>query len=73
MSAAPNFSRSRFTLAVTLATYPLMTALLYGVIAFTPDWPIWLRTMIVEPVISVAMVWVLVPSIRGQLRAWLHP
>ncbi|GAB4071493.1 hypothetical protein KHC28_03865 [Ancylobacter sonchi] len=73
MSTSPNFSRSRFTLAVTLATYPLMTALLYAVIAFTPEWPIWLRTMLVEPIIATAMVWVLVPSIRGLLRVWLHP
>lgn len=73
MSSAPNFSRSRFTVAVSLAAYPLVTALLYAVMAVTPEWPLWLRAMLVVPVIAAAMIWVLIPLVHDQLRVWLHP
>ncbi|GLK82010.1 MULTISPECIES: hypothetical protein [Ancylobacter] len=73
MAQAPNFSRSRFTVAVMLAVYPLVTALLYAVMPLTPDWPLWMRTLVVVPVMAVAMVWVLIPRIHRHLSLWLHP
>lgn len=64
--AAP--SRIRFAALIFLFVYPLVTLGLGLLIPVTPDWPLAMRTLILVPVIVVAMVWGIIPLIQSRLR-----
>lgn len=60
-----NFLRkTTFTLYVTLGAYPIITLLLYWIFPMTTDWEIWKRTLLITPLMAVAMVWCLIPTIQ---------
>lgn len=70
--SATVFSRSRFTVLVIIAVYPLVTGLLYAIIPFTEGWAMWQRTAILVPLIAVSMVWCIIPFIHRCCGAFLH-
>lgn len=56
--------KTTFTLYVTLGAYPIITLLLYWIFPMTIDWEIWKRTLLITPLMAVAMVWCLIPIIQ---------
>ncbi len=68
----PRFSRVRFTVAVMLAAYPVVTMLLYLVVPLTPEWALWQKSLVIVPLVVSAMIWLLIPRIQRHLRGWLH-
>jgi len=66
------FSRIRFTIAAVLAAYPVVTALLYLVLPLTPEWPLWMKSAIIVPMVVSTMIWLLIPRIQLHLKGWLH-
>lgn len=60
--------RHRFALLIFLFVYPLVTAIMYFVMPMTPDWPIWLRTLVMVPIIVVSMVFAIIPFIQTRLK-----
>lgn len=61
-------SRVRFAGLIFLAVYPLVTALLYATLALTPgDTPLWGRTLVMVPLVVIAMVWAIIPTIQTRL------
>lgn len=64
-------SRVRFAVFVFLFVYPLVTAGLSIILPLTPGWPIPARTLVLVPVVVVAMVWGIIPFIQTRLRPWL--
>ncbi|WP_048645131.1 hypothetical protein [Nitratireductor soli] len=67
------FSRPRFALLVFAGVYPLVTGLLYLVFPLTTGWTLWQRTLIIVPLVVVAMVWLLIPTVQRVFRAFLNP
>ena len=61
-------SRARFALMIFLFVYPLVTLLLYGLAAMTPNWQLWQRAMIMVPLVVVAMVYLIIPFIQQRLQ-----
>lgn len=64
MSGPISISRYRFTLVLAIVVYPLITAILYIVAPFTEGWSIWQRTLVVAPVMVIAMVWGVIPAVH---------
>ncbi|SNY90562.1 hypothetical protein SAMN04515647_0731 [Cohaesibacter sp. ES.047] len=62
-------SRARFALMILVFVYPLVTGLLYGIVAITPDWHLWQRAMIMVPIVVAAMVYVIIPFIQQRMQA----
>nr|WP_319391378.1 hypothetical protein [uncultured Cohaesibacter sp.] len=62
-------SRARFALMILLFVYPLVTVLLYGIAAVTPDWQLWQRAMIMVPIVVVSMVYLIIPLIQQRMQA----
>lgn len=60
-------SRIRFAVFIFLGVYPLVTVLGYLAAPLTIGWEGWQRNLVTVPVIVVAMVWVIVPTIQGRL------
>lgn len=69
-SAAP--SRLRFVALLMLAVYPLVTTILLVVMPLTEGWPLWGRTLIVTPLMVVAMVYIVIPSIHRHFGGFLR-
>ncbi|WP_319514744.1 hypothetical protein [uncultured Cohaesibacter sp.] len=62
-------SRARFALMILLFVYPLVTVLLYGIAAMTPQWQLWQRAMIMVPLVVIAMVYLIIPFIQQRMQA----
>ncbi len=70
-TAVRRFSRSRFALLVLAGVYPLITTLLYVLAPLTEDWTIWQRTLVIAPIMVVAMVFGLIPTLQRRFAGWL--
>ena len=70
---APVLSRPRFALLVFAGVYPLVTALLYLIQPITVDWAVWQRTLILVPVVVLAMIWGIIPFLYRRFFAFMHP
>lgn len=68
---ARRLSRPRFAVFVFAAVYPLVTALLYGLMPLTDGWPMWLRTLVLCPMIVVCMIWFIIPTIQQRLGRFI--
>lgn len=65
--AGPSLAaRTRMALLVLVAVYPVITAIIYLVAPFTEGWPVWERNFVVAPLMVIAMVYFIIPTI--QLR-----
>ncbi|SFO36328.1 hypothetical protein SAMN04488056_10519 [Cohaesibacter marisflavi] len=64
-------SRARFALMILLFVYPLVTLLLYGIAAMTPQWQLWQRAMIMVPLVVIAMVYLIIPFIQQRMQAFI--
>lgn len=64
MSASIPVSRPRLTLVLAVIVYPLITAILYVLAPLTQDWLIWQRTLVVAPLMVIAMVWGVIPAVH---------
>jgi len=53
--------------------YPLITGLLYLILPLTDGWALWQRTMILVPIMVVAMTWGLIPAVQRLFRNFLNP
>lgn len=67
------FSRARFALVLMFGIYPLITGLLYLVLPLTEGWALWLRTIIIVPIMVVVMTWGLIPAMQKLFRRFLNP
>ncbi|MFI0396566.1 hypothetical protein [Paracoccus jiaweipingae] len=70
-SPHPQPSRRRLAVLVFAFVYPLVTLLLMVLTPLTAGWPLALRTLILVPVVVVAMIWLIIPLIHSRLRHWL--
>jgi antibiotic biosynthesis monooxygenase (ABM) superfamily enzyme len=70
--ASPSFAmRTRLALLVLVAVYPVITGLIYMVAPFTEDWPVWERNFIVAPLMVIAMVYFIIPTIQGRFGRFI--
>lgn len=65
-ASAPTPSPSKLRLAslLVIAVYPLITVLLYVVMPLTEGWAIWQRTLVVAPLMVIAVVFGISPAIQ---------
>lgn len=61
-------SKLRFALLVFCGVYPLVTLGLGILGPLTASWPLPLKTLVLVPIIVVAMVWAIIPFIQTRLR-----
>lgn len=64
-------SRIRLSLMVFCAVYPLVTLATYSLSIAIPDWQIWQRSLVMVPMIVLAMVYVIIPVIQTRLSRFL--
>ena len=64
-------SRLRFAFFVFLGVYPLVTAAIYLLAPLTTGWQVWQRNLVMVPIIVVAMVWLIIPTIQRRLSRFL--
>ena len=70
--AAPTFAmRTRLALLVLVAVYPVITGLIYLVAPFTAGWEVWTRNFIVAPLMVIAMVYVIIPTIQSRFSRFI--
>lgn len=62
----PFMARTRLALLVLVAVYPVITGLIYLVGPFTSDWPVWERNFIIAPLMVIAMVYFIIPTIQAR-------
>lgn len=72
-ASAPRPSRHRLAMVLVFAVYPLITAVLYALAPITAGWSTWQRTILVTPIMVLAMVYGLIPFVQHQFRAFLAP
>lgn len=65
-------SRSRFALLVLVGVYPLVTVLLYLIAPLTNDFELWQRTIVLCPIMVIAMVWGVIPAIYRHFGRFIH-
>lgn len=63
-SAPPLRVRLRLALLTLLAVYPFITALLYVIFPLTDGWPLYARTLVVAPLMVVAMMFFIMPLLQ---------
>lgn len=66
-------SKTRLTIVMVLAVYPLVTALLYLLGPFTQNWEIWHRTLILTPLTVASIIFVIAPLVNKCLGFHLRP
>lgn len=71
--ARSRFSRPRFALLVLAGVYPLITTILYVLAPLTEEWPIWQRTLVIAPIMVMAMIWGLIPTVQRVFRGFINP
>lgn len=59
-------ARTRMALLVLVAVYPVITGIIYLVAPFTADWSAWERNLVVAPLMVVAMVYFIIPTIQAR-------
>lgn len=64
-------ARARLATLVLIAVYPLITAIIYAVAPFTEGWPIWERNFIVAPLMVVAMIYFVIPTIQKRFGKFI--
>lgn len=65
-------SKTRLTIVMVLAVYPLVTALLYLLAPLTRTWEIWHRTLILTPVTVASIIFVITPLVNKHLGLHLQ-
>jgi antibiotic biosynthesis monooxygenase (ABM) superfamily enzyme len=68
MSAA---ARARLAGLVLIAVYPLITAIIYAVAPFTEDWEIWARNFVIAPMMVIAMIYFVIPTIQQRFGKFI--
>lgn len=61
-------SKIRFAALVFCGVYPLVTLGLAVLGPVTAGWPLPLKTLVLVPIIVVAMVWGIIPFIQTRLK-----
>ena len=70
--AGPSLAaRTRMALLVLVAVYPVITGLIYLVAPFTEGWPVWERNFIVAPLMVIAMVYIIIPTIQARFGRFI--
>lgn len=70
--AAPSLAaRTRMALLVLVAVYPVITAIIYLVAPFTEGWPVWERNFVVAPLMVIAMVYFIIPTIQTRFGRFI--
>ena len=64
--APPLAARLRLAGLTLIAVYPFITALLLIVFPLTDGWPLWGRTLVVAPVMVVAMMFGIMPFLQQR-------
>ena len=64
-------ARARLATLVLIGVYPLITAIIYAVAPFTEGWPIWERNLIVAPLMVVAMIYLVIPTIQKRFGKFI--
>lgn len=65
-------SRTRLTIVMIVAVYPLVTALLYLLGPLTRSWEIWHRTLVLTPITVASIVFVITPMVNKYLGIHLQ-
>jgi antibiotic biosynthesis monooxygenase (ABM) superfamily enzyme len=63
--------RLRLALLTLLAVYPFITAMLYVVFPLTDGWPLYARTLVVAPLMVVAMMFVIMPLLQRSFGRFI--
>lgn len=70
--AGPSLAaRSRMALLVLVAVYPVITGIIYLVAPFTEGWPVWERNFVIAPLMVVAMVYFIIPTIQSRFGRFI--
>jgi antibiotic biosynthesis monooxygenase (ABM) superfamily enzyme len=64
-------ARTRMALLVLVAVYPVITAIIYLVAPFTEGWPVWERNFVVAPLMVIAMVYFIIPTIQSRFGRFI--
>jgi antibiotic biosynthesis monooxygenase (ABM) superfamily enzyme len=64
-------ARARLATLVLIGVYPLITAIIYAVAPFTEGWAIWERNLIVAPLMVVAMIYFVIPTIQKRFGKFI--
>ena len=64
-------ARARLATLVLIAVYPLITAIIYAVAPFTEGWPIWQRNFLIAPLMVVAMIYFVIPTIQKRFGKFI--
>jgi antibiotic biosynthesis monooxygenase (ABM) superfamily enzyme len=64
-------ARARLAGLVLIAVYPLITAIIYAVAPFTEGWAIWERNFVVAPLMVVAMIYIIIPTIQKRFGKFI--
>ena len=64
-------ARARLAGLVLIGVYPLITAIIYAVAPFTEGWPIWERNFVVAPLMVVAMIYFVIPTIQKRFGKFI--
>ena len=70
-AAPPLAVRLRLALLTLIAVYPFITALLYVVFPLTDGWPLHARTLVVAPLMVVAMMFVIMPFLQRRFGRFI--
>ena len=70
-SPTPMPVRIRLAALTLLAVYPFITALLYLVFPLTDGWPLYARTLVVAPLMVVAMMFVIMPLLQRRFGRFI--
>lgn len=73
LNKGARFSKYRFAMLLMAGIYPVITGGLYLLHAFTGDWPLWQRTLVIVPAMVSLMVWIINPLIQRRFAGFLHP
>ena len=58
-------------LLVLVAVYPVITAIVYLVGPFTDGWLMWERNLVIAPLMVVAMVYFIIPTIQARFARFI--
>ena len=64
-------ARARLALLVLIGVYPLITAIIYAVAPFTEGWLIWERNIVIAPLMVVAMIYFVIPTIQKRFGKFI--
>lgn len=64
-------SRVRLALLMVVAVYPLITVLLYLIGPLTAGWAVWQRTLLLDPLMVVVIVFGITPLLHARFRRFL--